>query len=304
MFSELVYSPLHQVVVCKWCQTCVIPGAASIKRHLRAQPHCLLGQVLKTHLASTQALSLKTVQELREQKPSGRVLQLDYLRVYDGFQCLLCSSFLTIHLPRMRRHMHLHSRKAKEHETTSLWQGCRLQSYFTAGSRVDYFVVTDDTKKGRVPDHGRVAVSSTKPEQELFVKLEKDNKDVKGDIEEQASVVHDFWDSKSESIPWLETTRFPSHMARLRDEEIQGSYKLPSKKELNWDAQGARDPDLIRVLVAAEGMLRDAYQLCSDSFSERKMTQQRANILYEFYAGASGRADGFRYFKTPSTLTK
>lgn len=34
------------------------------------------------------------------------------------------------------------------------------------------------------------------------------------------------------------------------------------------------------------------------------MTQQRANILNEFYAGASGRADGFRYYKNPSTLVK
>jgi hypothetical protein len=32
------------------------------------------------------------------------------------------------------------------------------------------------------------------------------------------------------------------------------------------------------------------------------MTQQRANILNEFYAGASGKADGFRYFKNASTL--
>jgi hypothetical protein len=32
------------------------------------------------------------------------------------------------------------------------------------------------------------------------------------------------------------------------------------------------------------------------------MTQQRANILSEFYAGASGKADGFRYFKNASTL--
>jgi hypothetical protein len=32
------------------------------------------------------------------------------------------------------------------------------------------------------------------------------------------------------------------------------------------------------------------------------MTQQRANILNEFYAGASGKADGFRHFKNPSTL--
>jgi hypothetical protein len=57
-------------------------------------------------------------------------------------------------------------------------------------------------------------------------------------------------------------------------------------------------------MVAAEGVLRDAYQLCSDSYPERKMTEERANILNEFYTGASGRADGFQYFKNPSTLTK
>ncbi|RAL65542.1 hypothetical protein DID88_001107 [Monilinia fructigena] len=34
------------------------------------------------------------------------------------------------------------------------------------------------------------------------------------------------------------------------------------------------------------------------------MTQQRANILNEFYAGASGKADGFRYHKNASTLVK
>ena len=33
------------------------------------------------------------------------------------------------------------------------------------------------------------------------------------------------------------------------------------------------------------------------------MTQQRANILNEFYTGASGQAGGFRYCKEPSTLT-
>jgi hypothetical protein len=32
------------------------------------------------------------------------------------------------------------------------------------------------------------------------------------------------------------------------------------------------------------------------------MTQQRANILNEFYARASGKADGFRYFKNTLTL--
>jgi hypothetical protein len=67
------------------------------------------------------------------------------------------------------------------------------------------------------------------------------------------------------------------------------------------DAKGA---DLVRILAAAEAVLRDAYQLCSDRSPDRKMTQQRANILNEFYAGASGKADGFRYYKSESTLVK
>ena len=87
----------------------------------------------------------------------------------------------------------------------------------------------------------------------------------------------------------------------MRDEEIKSSYELPPKKELDADAE---DADLVRIVAAAEAVLRDAYQLCSDTSPDRKMTQQRANILSEFYAGASGKADGFRYFKNASTLVK
>lgn len=53
------------------------------------------------------------------------------------------------------------------------------------------------------------------------MKFEKDYKDVKVDIEEQASIVHDFGHSKSERIPWLKMIAFPYHMAGLRDEQIQ-----------------------------------------------------------------------------------
>jgi uncharacterized lipoprotein YehR (DUF1307 family) len=57
-------------------------------------------------------------------------------------------------------------------------------------------------------------------EKALFMKLEEDYQDVKGDIEEQASIVHDFADSRSERVPWLERVEFPSHTATLKDEEI------------------------------------------------------------------------------------
>ncbi|KFZ16142.1 hypothetical protein V501_02375 [Pseudogymnoascus sp. VKM F-4519 (FW-2642)] len=71
-------------------------------------------------------------------------------------------------------------------------------------------------------------------------------------------------------------------------------------------SEGAADGNvnLARIVRAAEAVLRDAYALCSNTSPERKMTQQRANILNEFYAGASGRSDGFRYYKNASTLVK
>ena len=86
----------------------------------------------------------------------------------------------------------------------------------------------------------------------------------------------------------------------LKNEKIWSSYKLLLKKEFDTGSKDAEDPKLIRILIVAEVVLRDAYRLCSNTSLDRKMTQQRANILNEFYAGVSGKADGFRYFKNAS----
>jgi hypothetical protein len=120
---------------------------------------------------------------------------------------------------------------------------CALQTYFTAKGRIDYFVVVDE-ETGR--DLGRAggSVPLTQPEKELFAQLEQDYEAVKGDIGEQASNVHDFGDSRSERVPWLETTGYPHHLATLRDEEIWSSYKLPPKRELDADTQDAKTTDL------------------------------------------------------------
>ncbi|KFY67928.1 hypothetical protein V496_01336 [Pseudogymnoascus sp. VKM F-4515 (FW-2607)] len=94
-----------------------------------------------------------------------------------------------------------------------------------------------------------------------------------------------------------------SHRTRpLKHEEIWCLYKLLPKKEVDGGAEGATDPNLVRILAAAKAMLRDAYNLCSDTSLDRKMTQQRANILNEFYARVLGKADRFWHFKNPSTL--
>ncbi|KFY96400.1 hypothetical protein V500_02461 [Pseudogymnoascus sp. VKM F-4518 (FW-2643)] len=157
-----------------------------------------------------------------------------------------------------------------------------LQTYFVGKGRIDYFVVVDN-----IMEKNLITLDSAIPlkeeEKDLFIKLENDYQDVKGDTEKQATIVQDFGDSRSARVLWLERTGFPSHLS-------EGDEKA--------------DVDLVRIIHAAESVLRDAYALCSDTSPDRKMTQQRANILNEFYAGASGRADGFRYYKNPSTLVK
>jgi hypothetical protein len=204
----------------------------------------------------------------------------------------------------MRKHMpSVHQIKAAVHEKTALWKEVKLQTYFTGHGRIDYFIVSDNNKKEGFLASGHNAALLTQPEKALFRQLEKDYKDVKCDVKEQATVVQDIRDSRAERVPWLhDKTQIPPHLTSLADEEIWSSYKLPPKKELDGDSEDAEDPNLVRILVAAEAVLRDAYRLCSDTSPDRKMTQQRANILNEFYAGASGKADGFRYFKNASTL--
>ncbi|KAG4427113.1 hypothetical protein IFR05_017404, partial [Cadophora sp. M221] len=247
---------------------------------------------------------LRTVEELKERKPrpEDQCQPIEHLASYDGSSCPHCT-YYTRHLPRIKEHVASHKVKDAEQKNGSLWSECRLQTYFTAGGRIDYFVVRDSNKREGFLASGNDAALLTQPEKELFEKLEQDYKDVKCNLEEQAMVVQDIGDSRSERVPWLhDLTHFPSHMITLKDEEIWSSYRLPPKKELDAGSENAKDPNLVRILVAAEAVLRDAYRLCSDTSPDRKMTQQRANILNEFYAGASGKADGFRYYKNASTL--
>ena len=169
-----------------------------------------------------------------------------------------------------------------------------MQTYFSYKSRINYFIVVESA----------IAVAQSKSssklpatKQECLEKIKKDFESVKGDIVEQASIVQGFGDSKSAQVPWLEKTAFPSHLAGLTNNEIKGSFKLLSKK-----TKDNKDKDLRQILDTAEALFQDAYQLCSNASPNRKMTQQRANILNEFYTGASGKSDSFRYYKNASTL--
>jgi hypothetical protein len=65
---------------------------------------------------------------------------------------------------------------------------------------IDYFVVINDKKEGGVPEQTNDFVLLTQLEKELFEKLEKDYKNIKCDLKEQAIIVQDIGDSRSERV--------------------------------------------------------------------------------------------------------
>lgn len=224
MFS---YNPTHRVVICHLCQSCIIPGQASQERHLRAKPHQLLGDVLKSTMKLLSSYDLSSVQELQlgKPRPEEQCELVEHLASYSGFHCRQegCS-YCTRHNRKIKEHVaSQHSLKAVEHKKSPLWNECILQTYFTGPGRIDYFVVKDrvDNAKNFGTGHTAEALTLTKAEKDLFVKLEKDYEDVKVDLKEQARIVHDIGDSRSEQVPWLhDLTGFLYHMPNLKDEEI------------------------------------------------------------------------------------
>ena len=167
-----------------------------------------------------------------------------------------------------------HKIKATVHKSCALWRAVKLQTYFTAFGRIDYFIVVDE-ENGGVKGTARGSMPVTEPEKELFEKLEKDYKDVKCDLEEQTTIVQDIRDSRSERVLQLyDLTGFLYHLTTLKDEDIWSSYKLPPKKELDTGSEDIEDLKLVRILVVAEAVLRDAYQLYSNTLLDRKMTKQ------------------------------
>jgi len=316
MFS---YNSEHQVIVCSDCHSCIVPGRSSQTRHLRNKHH-LNGDTLKATLQRFSSYNVRTIKELQASKPKAEhgdkvAASIKDLAIYKGFRCLWPSCiYRSCSLERIKEHAATHKKTLALAEVdpcaSPLWAECTLQTYFTAKGLIDYFVVADKTKKDN-KDQGVVPL--TKLQEAYLREAEKDFEDVKDDIAKQAAIVQDFGDSRSAVVPWLQKTAFPSHIAGLTDDEIKGSFKLPSKKIALATVSKSKgkgkdkdkddeDKDLRQILDAVEAVFQDAYELCSDTSPNRKMTQQRANILNEFYAGASGKSDGFRYYKDASSL--
>jgi hypothetical protein len=118
------YDPTHQVVVCRACKSCIIPGRHSQERHLRAKPHRLSGSALKETVHLLSSYDLRAVAELREHKPRPRdeCQPVEHLASYSGFSCLgpQCS-YATRDLGEMKKHVaSVHKTKAAKHGESAL----------------------------------------------------------------------------------------------------------------------------------------------------------------------------------------
>ncbi|KAJ9421294.1 hypothetical protein QL093DRAFT_2576904 [Fusarium oxysporum] len=272
---------------------------------------------------------------------------IEGLTVYEGYICCTDDAecdYCTRRIEKMHDHMPAHGKRASQYtDDRSLWRSCRLQTYFTAKGLIDYFVIDDPSISPRTGAAGAAGAVSGPPtlgsslpispssqeEGKLFEDLKADVIRASRDVEEKASVVEGIDESRADRVPWLIHTGFPTHLRGLRDTEIISSYALPRSidplddgicseddeddddhnddDENKGDGTGRTATDLRRILAAAEGMLRDAYRLCSDKSPERKMTQQRAKRLSNFRGEdsklSSIKADKFRSFKNESSLT-
>jgi superfamily II DNA or RNA helicase len=277
------------------------------------------GDELRLTVELLSSYDLRSIEELRRWKAdnSRPCRRIEGLADYDGYYCLHGScSYSTRRLQKMHDHMPTHKKKASQHNcNTPLWTACRLQTYFTAKGRIDYFVIEGPSPPPStpIPSRGGSTLDLLTPplsqeEGKLFGELKADITQAACDLDEKAKVVQAIEESRADRVPWLVHTGFPTHLQGLRDVEIQSSYSLPPSKTSNGDgcSEGDAVTDLARIISAAEATLRDAYGLCSDKSLDRKMTQQRAKRLSEFRDGGSssglGPAYSFRSFKNESSL--
>jgi hypothetical protein len=65
---------------------------------------------------------------------------------------------------------------------------------------IDYFVVINNKKKGRVLEQASDFALLIQPKKELFEKLEKDYKNIKYDLKKQVIIIQDIGDSRSEKV--------------------------------------------------------------------------------------------------------
>lgn len=232
------YDPDHRVIVCRICETCLIPKRTSWKSHLRAEPHQMKGETLRSTVEQLSSYELRPVEELRKWRPDRKrpCQPVKGLAVYGGYICTeddKCD-YCTRRIETMHDHAPAHGKKASQHTSDApLWRACKLQTYFTAKGRIDYFVVAEEERPSpsSLPATGRGEPAPSQEEGKLFDDLKADIIQASHDLDSKAEIVQGVEVSRADRVPWLIRTGFATHLQGLRDAEILSSYALPQSTD-------------------------------------------------------------------------
>ena len=148
MAARFPYLAAYGVLLCRECETCLLPVRTSQERHLRKPPHNLKGPELRT------LLDLFATHELRSPgqvaSPKEPCAAIEGLRCHPAFACTLCDDVqptLTRSEPAIRAHASKeHEQKPSQQSEGGAWRRCTVQTFFAKTEHVRYFVVTDDDK--------------------------------------------------------------------------------------------------------------------------------------------------------------
>ena len=134
--GQFIYNSDHQVVVCRQCETCLIPRQASFTNHLRAKPHWLRGDELKATIRLLSGHTLRSVGQLQQQRPdrTSPCKPIAGLATYTGYYCCCadssdvdCGRYCSQLLAKMHSHVSRHGRKASQHrDDAPLWKQCLM----------------------------------------------------------------------------------------------------------------------------------------------------------------------------------
>ncbi|KAG6018558.1 hypothetical protein E4U40_000164, partial [Claviceps sp. LM458 group G5] len=330
--EDFRYDAEHQVMVCLKCATCLVPGSGGPgtktrqnpwENHLRAAPHLLRKQELKTMLSLLSEHKLRDAEELRRWMPDPRTpcRKIEGLATFTGYLCC-CNvneapcTFVTRSLARMEDHMPRHGRKPGENkrsvlrgEGERLWQACLLQSYSTAPNRINNFVVTvqeANAGPGSSSSTAAVAAAHEHPGQPaadaaFLNEMLQDLDEVKRGRQREAALVGTY-DRKS-TKRWLIHTGLAMYLEGLLDAEISSSFQLPKKGCVDQEGE-AETGDLLIILSTAESLFRDAYNLVSEKTGGQIISFAHMLVLSNFAAGdrKQGKDIPFRYHKEEKSL--
>ncbi|KIS66244.1 uncharacterized protein UMAG_05977 [Mycosarcoma maydis] len=118
--DNFVYNAEHGVIICRQCETCLVPRKTSWVGHLRIRPHHMKGELLVRtieHLSSFGHLS--SINDLRQRAAARRRQRqpcrpLDSIALYKGYMCICAEAceYRTRRLDKVSITSGFHERKA------------------------------------------------------------------------------------------------------------------------------------------------------------------------------------------------